>query len=127
MPRGGAHFSSEQLVRVLSYYDVGIIHQLKPLFVGNRRAPKMVGVCLVGGIFVGGALLVSVGIGAMFTLVLASALYRGLDIRCGCFSTAGSDSISCATLIRACVILLLSILAYCSLVFLQPRAGHTID
>jgi Ser/Thr protein kinase RdoA (MazF antagonist) len=42
MPRGGAHFSTEELVRVLSHYDVGVIVQIKPLSGGNRRAPKMV-------------------------------------------------------------------------------------
>ncbi|MHC4117721.1 MAG: hypothetical protein ACYSWO_09470 [Planctomycetota bacterium] len=42
MPRGGAYFSSEELVRVLSHYDVGIILGIKPLSGGNRRAPKMV-------------------------------------------------------------------------------------
>jgi homoserine kinase type II len=42
MPRGGAHFSSEELAQVLSHYDVGIIHQITPLSAGNRRAPKMV-------------------------------------------------------------------------------------
>jgi len=42
MPRGGAHFSSEELVRVLSHYDVGVIQQIKSLSGGNRRAPKMV-------------------------------------------------------------------------------------
>jgi len=42
MPRGGAHFSSEELVRVLSHYDVGVIHQIKSLSGGNLRAPKMV-------------------------------------------------------------------------------------
>ncbi|MEN6424439.1 MAG: phosphotransferase [Phycisphaerales bacterium] len=42
MPRGGAHFSSEELVRVLSRYDVGIVHQVKPLSVGNSKAPKVV-------------------------------------------------------------------------------------
>jgi homoserine kinase type II len=42
MPRGGAHFASEELVRVLSHYDVGIILGIKPLSGGNRRAPKMV-------------------------------------------------------------------------------------
>jgi homoserine kinase type II len=42
MPRGGANFSSEELVRVLSHYDVGIVHRVKPLTAGNRRAPKMV-------------------------------------------------------------------------------------
>ncbi len=42
MPRGGAHFSSEELAQVLSHYDIGVIHQAKPLSAGNRRAPKMV-------------------------------------------------------------------------------------
>ncbi len=42
MPRGGAHFSSEELVRVLSHYDIGVIHQIRPLSGGSRRTPKMV-------------------------------------------------------------------------------------
>ncbi len=42
MPRGGAKFSSEELAKVLSYYDIGIIQQAKALAAGNRRAPKMV-------------------------------------------------------------------------------------
>jgi Ser/Thr protein kinase RdoA (MazF antagonist) len=41
MPRGGANFSSEELVRVLSHYDIGVILQIKPLSGGNKRAPKM--------------------------------------------------------------------------------------
>ncbi len=89
-------------------------------------AELLVGVCLVGGIFVGGALLVSIAMAAMFAFALGSAVYRGLDISCGCFSTSNRESISYATLIRACVILLLSILAYCSLVLLQPRAERKI-
>jgi Ser/Thr protein kinase RdoA (MazF antagonist) len=42
MPRGGAHFSSEELAQVLSHYDIGVIHKAKPLSAGSRRAPKMV-------------------------------------------------------------------------------------
>ena len=42
MPRGGAHFSSEELVRVLSHYDIGIVEHAKSLTAGNRRAPKIV-------------------------------------------------------------------------------------
>jgi len=42
MPRGEAHFSAEELARVLSHYDVGVIHQAKALSVGNRRVPKVV-------------------------------------------------------------------------------------
>ncbi len=42
MPRGGAQFASEELVRVLSHYDVGVVHRVKPLAAGNRRAPKVI-------------------------------------------------------------------------------------
>jgi len=41
VPRGGANFSSEELVCVLSHYDIGVIHQAKPISAGNRRAAKM--------------------------------------------------------------------------------------
>jgi len=39
-----------------------------------------VGICLVGGIFVGGALLASIAMASMFTFVLASVLYRVLRL-----------------------------------------------
>ncbi|UCF42415.1 MAG: phosphotransferase [Planctomycetota bacterium] len=42
MPRGGAHFSSEELAQVLSHYSVGVIHHVKHLTAGSKRAPKMV-------------------------------------------------------------------------------------
>jgi hypothetical protein len=74
-----------------------------------------VGICLIGGIFVGGALLTSAGMAAMFTFVLSSALYRGLSISCGCFGSGG-DLIGYSTVIRACVILLLSLAAYVGVV-----------
>jgi len=80
----------------------------------------LVGICLVGGIFVSGALLASVGMAAMFTFVLASALYRGLEISCGCFSASDTGIISYSTLIRACLILLFSLAAYICVVILRP-------
>jgi len=38
----GAQFSSEELVRVLSHYDIGIVHRVRPLEAGDRRAAKVV-------------------------------------------------------------------------------------
>jgi len=72
----------------------------------------LVGICLIGGIFISGALLVSIGMGAMFSFVIGSALYRGLNISCGCFSASSVEQIGYTTLIRACVIMLLSTAAY---------------
>lgn len=71
----------------------------------------LVGLCLLGGIFVSGALLASIAMAGMFTFVLGWALYRGLEISCGCFG-AGMEVISYSVLIRALVILLLSLSAY---------------
>ncbi len=81
----------------------------------------LVGVCLIGGICVGGALLASAGLGVLFTVVLASALHRGLKISCGCFSTSRADALDYSTLIRAGLILVLSVTAYLCLV-LHSRA-----
>jgi putative oxidoreductase len=81
----------------------------------------LVGVCLVGGVFVGGALLASTGMGVLFTFVLASALWRHLDISCGCFTTSLAGKISYATLIRAVVITLVSAAAYAATILLQPK------
>ncbi len=80
-----------------------------------------VGICLVGGVFVGGALLASTAMGAMFTFVLASALIRKLDISCGCFSSNAAGKISYLTLIRAIVIMLISAAAYAGTILLAPR------
>ena len=81
----------------------------------------LVGICLVGQIFNGGALLASAAMAAMFTFVLSSALYRGLDISCGCFGTNGGV-ISYSTILRASLILLLSIVAYIGVAILRPYA-----
>ena len=42
MPRGGAHFTSEELDLVLSHYDIGKVKETAPLNIGNARAPKRV-------------------------------------------------------------------------------------
>jgi uncharacterized membrane protein YphA (DoxX/SURF4 family) len=81
----------------------------------------LVGICLVGDVFVSGALLASASMAAMFTFVLASALHRGLDISCGCFSTSVANKVSYFTVMRAVAILLVSMGAYLSVVFLPQR------
>jgi uncharacterized membrane protein YphA (DoxX/SURF4 family) len=87
----------------------------------------LVAVCLLSGIFVSGALLICVGMAAVFSFVVAWALHQGLDISCGCFGS-GTEKITYLTLIRAGIILLLSTAAYLSVAFslLQThrRSGH---
>lgn len=80
-------------------------------------AEVLVGICLVGGIFVSGALLVSAGMGALFTFVVGSALYHGLAITCGCFGASATEVIGISTVIRAILIMIFSVLAYSWLIF----------
>ena len=72
----------------------------------------IVGVCLIGGIFISGALLASIVMAAMFSYVLGSALYKGLEITCGCFGTGSTEIVTSSTFIRAVIILVLSLAAY---------------
>ena len=83
-----------------------------------------VGVCLIGGIFISGALLVGIAMAAMFTFVLSSVLYRGLEISCGCCGPSGGGMVNYSTLIRACLILLFGITAYISLIIFPAVANR---
>jgi hypothetical protein len=87
----------------------------------------LVGLCLLGGIFVGGALLTTMGLAAVFVFVQASALYRGLEISCGCFSSSSSEVVSYATLTRSIVLLLACITAYLLAKALQNANDTTAE
>ena len=50
----------------------------------------LTGLCLILGVFVTAAALLSVAMFATFTVALASVQVRGLDISCGCFSVAAT-------------------------------------
>lgn len=72
----------------------------------------IVGICLIGGIFTGGSLLAGMMLAAMFTYVLGSALYHGLEITCGCFGAGATDIITYKTLIRTIIILCACCIAF---------------
>lgn len=81
-----------------------------------------VGICLVGGLFVGGALLVCVGMGLTFIFAISWALYQGLDISCGCFG-ASQEKISYLTLIRTCMLLFAAVFAYITFLWQSKNWG----
>jgi len=70
------------------------------------------GICLLGELFVAGALLGCALLGLVFTVAQASALYRGLDISCGCFQASGPERVSYVTLARAAVFFAAGLGAY---------------
>ncbi len=86
-----------------------------------------VGICLVGGILVTGALLASIGLFAMFSLVLASVLWRGLNISCGCFNSSDTNIISYWTFIRSASLLLASGAIYAYIILAVPKTVNTSE
>jgi uncharacterized membrane protein YphA (DoxX/SURF4 family) len=63
------------------------------------------GVALIVGFWRRGSALLIAGMMAMFTVALAVAMARGLDISCGCFDTAGGHAVGMDLLIRDVLLL----------------------
>ena len=70
-----------------------------------------VGACLILGVFVDGAALLSAGMMVMFIVAISQAVGRGLDIDCGCFKQSGS-TVGLDLLARDVVWLAISILVW---------------
>ncbi|MCZ7582372.1 MAG: DoxX family membrane protein [Deltaproteobacteria bacterium] len=65
-----------------------------------------IGVLLIAGVFTEAAALVSLVLCVMFTVALAQAITRGLDISCGCFSVEGGEKVSPVLLLRDLLLIL---------------------
>lgn len=80
----------------------------------------LTGICLLGGVFVSGALLTCMGMALVFLVAVSWALYQGLNISCGCFGSSASVPIGSGTLVRIIAILVGSGFA-CAMELLSPR------
>jgi len=86
----------------------------------------VVGICLLSGVFVTGALLACIGMSVTFMVAVGWALYQGLDISCGCFGHSGV-LINYGTLIRIIIMLVVSGFAYCVELFVVPYVDKTLS
>ena len=71
----------------------------------------LVGICLVAGIMVDGAAIMSVVMMVVFIFAISQALARGISIECGCFSVTekSGDNIGLQTILRDIVYLFMSL------------------
>ena len=74
-----------------------------------------VGLCLLTGLFVSGAVLAASLMGAAFVVVQSSALHRGLFIACGC--SGRREIVSSSTLAWSGLVLLMALTALCLQLF----------
>lgn len=58
------------------------------------------GILIIVGVFVRGSALLIGAMLAVFIIALSSALMRGLDISCGCFTLEGGRSVAANTLVE---------------------------
>jgi hypothetical protein len=68
-------------------------------------AEVIVGICLLGDLGLGGALLVSVGMSAVFVVAQVTAIARGLTIECGCLGGSSKSVVGFATLARSMLLM----------------------
>jgi hypothetical protein len=128
-------FAYEKIASILIagvFLASGVLHMENPYyFLGSVYSYEMTGprigegvamvlpitqiglaACLLGRVFVGGALLLGTGISCVFVAAQAAGLWRELKIDCGCFGAAYTQSIGTATLLLSCGMLVLGISAY---------------
>ena len=69
----------------------------------------IVGICLLAGLLVDGATLLSIIMNLVFILAISQAMLRGIDITCGCFKvSADSEKLGLHTIIRDIIFLIMS-------------------
>ena len=93
--------------RMLNYFGVAIMAACLPWL------ELLCGLALISNRWVAGASLLIAGMNIVFIIAIASALARGLDISCGCFSTSGEGSrVGAARLIEDLLFLAVSAFLY---------------
>ena len=66
---------------------------MTPVFVENLAAlilpwlELIVGVFLIFGVFLEGTTSITIGMLIFFIIILSQAVFRGIDVHCGCFKT----------------------------------------
>ena len=72
----------------------------------------LLGLALLIGIFPGGALLAASALGALFLLVQASAILRGISVSCGCFGPDEAHMVGLVSFLRTLLIFLAAVAAW---------------
>ena len=80
------------------------------------------GLLLLLGLFTGGSIVVVAFMMTVFLVAIGSALVRGIDISCGCFSSDGADRVNILFLIRDIVLF-----AFALQVLLFDRRTASLD
>ncbi|MGO9146612.1 MAG: MauE/DoxX family redox-associated membrane protein [Desulfomonilia bacterium] len=85
---GVVHFLDPKgFAEAVANYRILPVVLVNPFSVGLPFVEMITGIALLLGTFIPGSLLIISGLLFMFALALGIALFHGLDISCGCFTT----------------------------------------
>lgn len=107
--------SWDKLCHPASFAEAVYRYQVLPEILVNPVAifvpwlELIMGLMLITGLFLRGALLVSVGLLATFLGALGFNLARGMDVDCGCFSVSAGKPVTYLTLARDGVFFVLAV------------------
>jgi uncharacterized membrane protein YphA (DoxX/SURF4 family) len=88
----------------------------------------LLGVCLIAGVWLSGAALLSTGLLTVFIAALAYNKMRGLDIHCGCFYTGSTeDPADLRTVLRDVAFLAVSAYLTLSVFFSRRKASASSE
>ncbi len=99
----------EEFAKQIGYYKALPFGLENLLAIILPWAELIMGICLIAGLLVDGAALVSIIMMLVFILAISQAMLRGIDITCGCFKvSADSDKLGLDTIIRDIIFLVMS-------------------
>ena len=99
----------EEFAKQVGYYKALPIGLENLLAIVLPWTELIVGICLLAGLFVDGAALLSIIMMLVFILAISQAMLRGIDISCGCFKiSAESEKLGLHTIIRDIIFLIMS-------------------
>ena len=90
--------SLEKIADPISFSSTIDNYHISPIQVNNIAAliipwiELIIGLCLITGVFLDGASLISIGLMAFFIFIISQAYARGISLNCGCFKSVSDSS-----------------------------------
>ena len=89
--------SIDKIIDPLSFSDTIDNYHISPYQLNNIAAliipwlELIIGICLLINVFLTGASFISIGLLVFFIIIISQALFRGINIDCGCFDLNSSN------------------------------------
>ena len=83
--------SIDKIINPIDFSNAIDNYHISPIQINNLAAliipwiEFIIGVCLISGVFLNGATIISMVLLVFFIFIITQALIRGIDLNCGCF------------------------------------------